>query len=516
VRRALLLAVVVVHADAWADCVTERQPHTSRLSLTYGASWRSSDQSDGIEEKFHGVSPSLLHLNGAYFFKRWLGVSLDASAEWFWISGHPIGAPNQTVQTGMFDFRVLPELVLRWSPRPGTFNLEGLVGWGGGTWPTYEPNGATVSGSSIGYTGPTFGALMAIEPRGWAGGLLFFRVAPFNFASHDQVAGLHLSWASLGAQLHFGDLQLGELHAAVTVEGELTGAAAGNGNTFAFNQTQGRFALGLRFRGEPEPVQLPCNAGSEDDKGTLRGSVVFEGHGVPNANLDINVGEASAQTDASGNFELKVRPGRARVVASAVTFKAAAQDVEVPARGEAHVTLTLTRPTGPGTIKGLVKGDAKADKPDAPIEGAEVAAEGASAVKTAADGTFTVEKAGPGPVKVTVKAKGFAGGEEIVQVPPEASAEVTFALAKQGERAPATIRGLIVRASDGKPIKAAVRISELNLKVQVKPDGRFVAQVPGGKYTLIIDAPGFVSQTKNVEVADGDQAIFHCELQTSR
>jgi hypothetical protein len=98
-------------------------------------------------------------------------------------------------------------------------------------------------------------------------------------------------------------------------------------------------------------------------------------------------------------------------------------------------------------------------------------------------------------------------------VPAESEAVVNFALPKAGEKALATIRGLIVRAVSGKPVKANVRINELNLNVQVKPDGRFVVQVPGGKYTLVIDAPGFVSQAKAVEVADGDQAIFHCDLQ---
>ena len=85
-------------------------------------------------------------------------------------------------------------------------------------------------------------------------------------------------------------------------------------------------------------------------------------------------------------------------------------------------------------------------------------------------------------------------------------------LLKQGERAPATIRGL-VKSAAGKPVKAQVRISEVSLNVPVKADGRFVVQVPGGKYTLTIEAAGYVTQVKTVEVADGDQAIFHCDLQ---
>jgi serine/threonine protein kinase len=47
-------------------------------------------------------------------------------------------------------------------------------------------------------------------------------------------------------------------------------------------------------------------------------------------------------------------------------------------------------------------------------------------------------------------------------------------------------------------------------------DGRFEAEVLGGKYTLIIEAAKHVTQTRVVEVADGDQAIFQIELEKVR
>jgi hypothetical protein len=37
--------------------------------------------------------------------------------------------------------------------------------------------------------------------------------------------------------------------------------------------------------------------------------------------------------------------------------------------------------------------------------------------------------------------------------------------------------------------------------------------VPGGTYAVSISAPGHVTQVKSVEVADGDQALFHADLQ---
>jgi hypothetical protein len=40
--------------------------------------------------------------------------------------------------------------------------------------------------------------------------------------------------------------------------------------------------------------------------------------------------------------------------------------------------------------------------------------------------------------------------------------------------------------------------------------------VPSGKYTLVIEARGFLTQTKSVDVSPGDQAIFHAELERLR
>jgi hypothetical protein len=65
-------------------------------------------------------------------------------------------------------------------------------------------------------------------------------------------------------------------------------------------------------------------------------------------------------------------------------------------------------------------------------------------------------------------------------------------------------------------VKATVRVVELKVKLAVKADGRFTADVPSGKYTLVIEAKGYVTQTKTVVVSGGDQAIFHTELERSR
>jgi hypothetical protein len=37
-------------------------------------------------------------------------------------------------------------------------------------------------------------------------------------------------------------------------------------------------------------------------------------------------------------------------------------------------------------------------------------------------------------------------------------------------------------------------------------------RVPGGTYSVIISAKGFITQQKSVTVKDGDQAIFNVDL----
>jgi hypothetical protein len=168
----------------------------------------------------------------------------------------------------------------------------------------------------------------------------------------------------------------------------------------------------------------------------------------------------------------------------------------------------VKRATGPGRIRGVVWGEGK------PVAGAVVRV-GEKRVVADAEGRFVVAEVGPGPVTMQVQAAGFKDAEEVAQVPPEAEAELDFALVLKAVEARATLRGLI-RAKSGETLKATVRVVERKLKLQVKADGRFSAEVPSGKYTLIIEARGYVTQTKTVEVSGGDQAIFHAELERTR
>lgn len=164
------------------------------------------------------------------------------------------------------------------------------------------------------------------------------------------------------------------------------------------------------------------------------------------------------------------------------------------------------KPTGPGSIAGrVVSGDRKV-----PLPGVKVTASGVEA-RTDVAGAFTLGPVGPGPVSIRVEAAGYEALEDAVVVPPEAKASVDFTLRKLGVKALATLRG-VVRSASGATVAAHLLVVEPRITTKVAANGRFAVRLPGGRYTLVIDAPGFLRQTKVVQVADGEDAVFNVDL----
>ena len=65
-------------------------------------------------------------------------------------------------------------------------------------------------------------------------------------------------------------------------------------------------------------------------------------------------------------------------------------------------------------------------------------------------------------------------------------------------------------------MEAQVRVLELGLAARADKVGRFRFDVPPGRYTLTIEATGFVSQRKAVPVGAAEQNIFNVNLQRQR
>jgi hypothetical protein len=135
-----------------------------------------------------------------------------------------------------------------------------------------------------------------------------------------------------------------------------------------------------------------------------------------------------------------------------------------------------------------------------------------AAKQTNAEGALSLEGLAPGPVAVKATAPGFTPGEEAVSIVAGSTAELTITLVPEKKRVPATLRGQVRSARGGKPVVAQLEIREIKQTISADESGAFSVQLPGGKYTVRIAAPGFVVQTKTVTVRDGDQAIFNVDL----
>jgi hypothetical protein len=131
---------------------------------------------------------------------------------------------------------------------------------------------------------------------------------------------------------------------------------------------------------------------------------------------------------------------------------------------------------------------------------------------TSAEGALALQGLQPGPISVKVTAPGYNPGEEAASIVAGSVSELTVTLVPEKKRVPATLRGQVRSARGGKPVVANLEIRELKQTIAAAEDGSFSVQIPGGKYTVRITAPKFVTQTKSVTVRDGDQAIFNVDL----
>ncbi len=431
-------------------------------------------------------------LLAAFFFRPWLGAQLEVRTDFSYVQR--VGETKKVEQIGL---KASAVATFRWQPSL-LFAVEGQVGFAGGRVARLDP----VAQSSIprGLFGPVLGANVVLEPLAQLSLLVGGR---FDYSLITQTTiGLTFT-----GQVRYGFVDLGPFNLGLGAAAEWSRIQFVTGSQVDTTETVTRLTFGPSLVGRREAP--PGEKKSVGEAPSVVGKVTrTEGGAITGAK--VSVGSLTVSSDDSGAFELSGLPsGPATVKATANGFKPATRDIIVTPGTPVVVTLELQTPTGPGRITGVVK--SKADKP---LAGAKVVM-GSVTVMTSASGSYTLEPAGPGPVKVVVSLDGYAAADESVQVIPESTATLDVTLEPLAQRTKAKIRGVISSAA-GPVAKATVRIVELKLKQAVKADGRFEADVAGGKYTLVIEAPKHVTQTRIVEVADGDQAIFQIELEKAR
>jgi Carboxypeptidase regulatory-like domain len=226
----------------------------------------------------------------------------------------------------------------------------------------------------------------------------------------------------------------------------------------------------------------------------------------------VRIAGQEAVLDSSGAFRVEgLAPGQVRVSASAEGYHPREQQVRLEAGGQSSVLLPLERIPGPGTVRGLVllQNDGHAGA-GTPLAGVEVRLADQLVATSDADGRFVLPAVEPGAVSLKLTGAGLRPQEEVVRVPPDAETSVEVVLRK-ATTLQAWMKGQ-VRSTTGKPLRATLKVAEPRRVVRTRPGGDFEFRLPAGRYQVTFEARGHVPQTKVVDVAEGEQALFYVDL----
>jgi hypothetical protein len=484
-------------------------PPLGRLDLSTSISLRvGALAAPTLGARYVGTAPGYVRLAGALFSSTSrYGVFGELGYDWFTLSGTDlVGNPARLAQRG---FRSSLGAAARFRPA-SILTLEAQVGYGFNRMPAADSGGpaGALRDVSITYHGLLLGGVAELSP---AGPVQFgFRTSllPLTLKSSSPLGlGRALSF-TLGAFVATKPWRFTNWALQGMAEYELFVAGARTPSSTA-GQAAHRLGLGLRFtlpdkvaQGAPPPAPP-----------RVSGNVVFDDSGapVPEARVLLSSGE-SQQTGPSGSFIFEEVPEDTplTVRVSIEGFAPVEKNVSSVDLGEVkQLEFRMKRLTGPGTIRGTVNADQGGKK--VPLSDAAILAPNGEAVRSAADGTFSLPSQGPGPVPIRIQMDGYQTAEEVVVVPAGGESALDVVLRKKGSKTLATVRGR-VRTITGKAVPATMTIPELKINTRTDKGGNFLVRLPGGRYTVQFEAKGYYKQSKVVEVADGDQALFYIDL----
>lgn len=438
-----------------------------------------------------------LRLSGALFFgESPLGLTAHLAYEPYALSGRELS--GREVVLWVAGVRLAAGLAIHTSLGRGA-SIEGSIGYGYARLPGAVASGGALQGGHALAHGPELAMALDLR-RGALAPSLRIRATPYaqGVLGESHLTGLELAG---GGQLGLISARWGAAEWQLVASYEYALERL-NGEKASIRQGAHQVGLGLRAS-----LAKRATAPAEREllPGRVRGIVTRGGTPVGAGVPVLAAGIGRASTDASGAFAFRSPPGPLTLRAELDGAAPVEKTITVPSDAEVEVALDLPSPTGSGRILGVVRDGA------APVAGVAVTAPGLAPVRTGEDGTFQIPAAGPGLVPLTLRRSGYATAEEVVSVPPRGESTVELALRRVFARPMATLRGL-VRTRAGKPLSARLHVLEADLAATTGSNGEFSVKVPGGRYRITLDVPGYIPQTKAVEVADGDQVIFNIDM----
>ncbi len=470
----------------------------------------------GYPIRYSGLAPSFFRASALWYPAGgfFLGAAAELALDTFIIRGDGLTATGVEERVWGTTFSASGSARLRLNP-----SLEVELQGGFGVWSVpfliYDASvESNLSPQQLQVFGPRLGA-GAIWSTPSSSLEIRARLSPFAFTAGLGGVSSTSGHLSLNLQGTLGALNLGKFELVPLAGYELTAfggqerTAAEVDPTLSASQVSHRLYLGLRAQfGEAMAKRVPTGPGS------IRGQVLSEnGEPMPGALVRV-VGSATAQgvSGPKGEFKLaQVPPGPVELEVDAAGYRVARLALTLTPEAELTSSVRMEKKVGPGRIAGRAFARNEDGTPGAPLAGVQVEGPDAQFVISDATGAFALEKVGPGLVTVFIRSSGYQELEEVVDVPPETDAALEVSLARQKQKTLASLRGR-VRSIAGKPIAAQLRIPQAKVAVRAGADGRFLLRLPGGRYSVVFSAPGYITQTKSLQVADGDQALFYVDL----
>ncbi len=470
------------------------------IRLRYGAALRSGSQADtGPGMSYSGLTPNDLALSAAVFGRGHLGGVLQLQREGFGLYDQM----NRVTAGALLRFQAA--VAGRWTFGP--LRLEPQVGYAFHQLPTFT---STLAPSPVLSAGARHAVLLAGRVAVDAGPLTIeargeVPIALATIGGDSRPA--RSSGFAVGGAVRFPIFTQGTLNFGGVVDGyflrDTLSVAADP--TLEANQQVIRFGAGLDFQWREELrkpyASVLVRVLDADTRGPL-----------PAAALTLEVdGQAQALTlDGEGRGRLSDLGNSTLVAKASLGGYVPGQQEGTAKVGSQTVLEVLLKKESPkvGTLSVTVT----EKETQTPLPGAVVVVNGAQTVTTDAQGQATVKEVKPGPASLSVTLDGYQPGEEAASVVAGRSSDVKVSLLPVKKRVPATITGLVRSTKGGKPISADLAIPQAKIRTKATAQGAFSFRLEGGTYTVTISAPGYVTQTKNVTVKDGDQAIFNVDL----
>lgn len=133
-------------------------------------------------------------------------------------------------------------------------------------------------------------------------------------------------------------------------------------------------------------------------------------------------------------------------------------------------------------------------------------------------GRYAFEDVPFGPIELRAEREGYDGSSWSTQLGSSGGEQPDRVLPRA---AVGQLRGLAL-AWSGKPVAADVRVRSLD-RAEAEPsalhagnDGRFRLDLPPGRYEVVVAAPGFVEQTRTIEIAADGVVILNLDLRTAK